>query len=747
MVSLHDSITEEVRVEQEEGLENPKNQSLSELKKPFLLNDQLDLCLPGLEDFSLSFADSFLDFDSVMADFGETPVHFGSKDTEFGVVEKSLEVDKDEFVGKTLVKEELNGDGFCGEVRLLESLGQEEGEIGIVKKGADGFCETNKVEEELKGDAFCGKLADYRCLIEEEMGKVTLDRSNGSTSLGVNVNDVTTEGQGGGDMTDKCEFPNDNYAEYSEDVSLHEDELKSGNIVIDNGKEMGIGDSNNGEDDSDSDLESENKNSLSSSSSSSSSSEEEDEDEDDDDEEEEEEESGDEKKADNEVGFAGGKLDIEEGEIMLSDADEMVAWTEDGDDDDGERGMAGPIRSKNELKVLPPVPSVNVILEPHHQILPVGMVLSILGAQVIVEGVENHNPLNEGSILWITESRSALGIVDEVFGPVKNPYYIVRYNSETEVPANIQQGTLISFVPEFVNHVLHDKSLYQKGYDASGENDEEKSDELEFSDDEKEVEYRRMLKMKKRGTDDPKLGTKKKDKKQFKNRSGNWNCDQVAMGKASAGDNNLLVDQNQHLVRPPVGPSMDQGSGMVSGHAMVPPFAPRAQTPGFCPPNGNWTNGFPCQQAPSMGLPPGLPGNGIPWLPQTHPQQLYQMPLPTGVSLQHQSNTIPGLPFNFVLPGGQVNFGGGHTFAPAPWMGQNVFNQSPFGMGLQGQQTSLPVNVEGQVTQLNGYDPNLPTSPVTSGRPHDRGIGSGGRNMHQNRGGRFGRGRGRQRGR
>ncbi|CAI9764347.1 unnamed protein product [Fraxinus pennsylvanica] len=97
---------------------------------------------------------------------------------------------------------------------------------------------------------------------------------------------------------------------------------------------------------------------------------------------------------------------------------------------------------------------------------------------------------------------------------------------ETEVPANIRQGTLISFVPEFVNHVLHDKSLYQKGYDASGENDEEKSDELEFSDDEKEVEYRRMLKMKKRGTNDPKLGTKKKDKKQFKNRSGNWNCNQ-----------------------------------------------------------------------------------------------------------------------------------------------------------------------------------------------------------------------------
>ncbi|KAL2520049.1 H/ACA ribonucleoprotein complex non-core subunit NAF1 [Forsythia ovata] len=85
-----------------------------------------------------------------------------------------------------------------------------------------------------------------------------------------------------------------------------------------------------------------------------------------------------------------------------------------------------------------------------------------------------------------------------------------------------------------------------------------------------------------------------------------------------------------------------------------------------------------------MGLPTGMPGNGIQWVPQPHPQQLYQMPLSTGISLQHQSNTIPKLPFNFILLGGQANFGGSPTFAP--WIGQNVFNQSPFGMGLPGQQ-------------------------------------------------------------
>ena len=56
------------------------------------------------------------------------------------------------------------------------------------------------------------------------------------------------------------------------------------------------------------------------------------------------------------------------------------------------------------------------------------------------------------------------GIVDEIFGPVKNPYYVVRYNSDNEVPAGIQQGTLISFVAEFGNHVLNNDNLYKKGY-------------------------------------------------------------------------------------------------------------------------------------------------------------------------------------------------------------------------------------------------------------------------------------------
>lgn len=118
-----------------------------------------------------------------------------------------------------------------------------------------------------------------------------------------------------------------------------------------------------------------------------------------------------------------------------------------------------------------------------------------MGAKVIVEGLEKHDPLDEGSILWMTESRTPLGFIDEVFGPVRNPYYVVRYDSEDEVPRGIHEGALVSFVPQFSSLVLHKKDIYQKGYDASGVNDEEDADELEFSDDEKEAEHRRMQKL------------------------------------------------------------------------------------------------------------------------------------------------------------------------------------------------------------------------------------------------------------
>ncbi|KAK4788803.1 hypothetical protein SAY86_020122 [Trapa natans] len=246
--------------------------------------------------------------------------------------------------------------------------------------------------------------------------------------------------------------------------------------------------------------------------------------------------------------------------------DTMVSWS-DIEDNDGTGGGGGPIRSKNEVKVLPPVPRVEAKLECNHQMCPVGVVLSVMGAQVIVEGIEKHTPLNEGSILWITEMRTPLGIIDEIFGPVKNPYYVVRYNSEDEVPCGICQGTTVSLVHEFASYIINEKNLYKKGYDASGENDEELSEEAEFSDDEKEAEYRRMQRIAKRGATDPSgmKDVKKNFGKKGREREGNWKNN----SNNNSPSQKMWPNANQKMqysCNPPssVHPNLMGGTGMIS---------------------------------------------------------------------------------------------------------------------------------------------------------------------------------------
>lgn len=350
-----------------------------------------------------------------------------------------------------------------------------------------------------------------------------------------------------------------------------------------------------------------------------------------------------------------------------------------------------------------------------------------MGAQIVVEGIEKHNPLCEGSILWITGSRFPLGIVDEIFGPVKNPFYIVRHNSESEVPTGIEQGTLISFVPEFANHVLNDKSLYQKGYDASGDNDEELSDELEFSDDEKEAEYKRMLKMKKRGTNESKPGNKRNEKRQFKNQNGKWNNETPAKTR-SGGENHFAPAVSTPLNQENSSGSSNvgqQGSG--TNHPMVPPFPFRAPGPNFGLPNGMWG------QPQGMAFPGGMPANPMPWMQQN---QLFQAPLPMGMMPQQQMNPMPGFPGNFNSMSSFPNFGGAQSFAPwSVGLDPNMVGQMQFGMGMQAQPNTLPINAVGeQAGPTHGQQMNEIKFESSPSGGFNRGRGGGRRGSYKGHG-------------
>ncbi|KAH7438806.1 hypothetical protein KP509_04G032200 [Ceratopteris richardii] len=158
-----------------------------------------------------------------------------------------------------------------------------------------------------------------------------------------------------------------------------------------------------------------------------------------------------------------------------------------------EGGSKEPVQSRKDIEDLPPVPKVCINLQPHHTMVPIGYVSSMIELKLIVEGTEGLQPLAEGSILWLTEQRSPLGIVDELFGPVKKPFYVVRYNTTSEVPDGAREGAQVSYVRDFADFVLNNSDLYAKGYDNFAEDEEDLSDsEVAFSDDEKEAEFRRL---------------------------------------------------------------------------------------------------------------------------------------------------------------------------------------------------------------------------------------------------------------
>lgn len=369
--------------------------------------------------------------------------------------------------------------------------------------------------------------------------------------------------------------------------------------------------------------------------------------------------------------------------------------------------------------------------------------LQVIGAQVIVEGVEKHNPLNEGSILWITETKSPLGLIDEIFGPVKHPYYVVRYNSETEIPNGILAGTLTSYVPEFADHVLNRKDIYNKGYDASGANDEEMSDEAEFSDDEKEAEFKKMQKMTKRGMNEQKPGNNKNTKK-GKNKVGSWKNQPASQQTPPVNRAQASSNEHQHNFFPA------SGQGLATGTGLIPPFLAGAQTTGFnIPMNGVWPNGMPCQQPHGALFSNGFPATSVPWLSHNSNPHPSQMPVPNALPIYQQVDPGQRLLSAAGLQGGLFNAFGQSTHGQV--FLQNNLNQTMLGMALQGPHFQPTMNAGEQGIFPNGLglqvhqNYNVPQSNAEASNQFNMGTSSTrGRQPNRRGGGRFAGGRSQQ---
>jgi len=204
--------------------------------------------------------------------------------------------------------------------------------------------------------------------------------------------------------------------------------------------------------------------------------------------------------------------DSEDYELLSPEEQARRLMQEDmGSDDEGAgKGgngtLSGPLRTTNE-KPDEVVPKPDLIVTPAMRIRELGDVdvlvenLALIKAKISGE----YQVLETGSVLCLAD-RSVIGVVAETLGRVQQPYYSVRFTNAAAVgEAGLLKGTHIFYVEEHSTTVFTQPLKAYKGSDASNLHDEEVGDdEMEFSDDEKEAEYKRMMKQAKQARRDGK---------------------------------------------------------------------------------------------------------------------------------------------------------------------------------------------------------------------------------------------------
>ncbi|RMZ91147.1 hypothetical protein DV736_g1611, partial [Chaetothyriales sp. CBS 134916] len=192
---------------------------------------------------------------------------------------------------------------------------------------------------------------------------------------------------------------------------------------------------------------------------------------------------------------------------LLSPTEQARILMEDaGSDDEGAKGKAtaGGLRTAHELTdELIPKPDITVT--PEMQIEELGVVEAVVEGTVLIKGktTGEYRVLEYGSLLCL-EDRSVIGVIADTVGRVQQPLYTVRFVSDEAIAeAGVaEKGTRVFYVTDHSTFVFTQPLKGIRGSDASNFHDEEVGDdEMEFSDDEKEAEHKRILKLRKKGVD------------------------------------------------------------------------------------------------------------------------------------------------------------------------------------------------------------------------------------------------------
>lgn len=181
---------------------------------------------------------------------------------------------------------------------------------------------------------------------------------------------------------------------------------------------------------------------------------------------------------------------------------------EDSENEDQNFGNQKYLKTKDEqtLEDFGPVEYFEIHLEPNVTLERIGKVISKVDNKLVVIESIKENPsqkpptLDEETYLF-DSNKKFVGKIVETFGPVVNPFYVVRFNTLNDIKnrnlnLDINSEVFIAQSNQYTKYVFNIDALRkQKGSDASWSNDNEPPAEyLDYSDDEQEKNAKKQLK-------------------------------------------------------------------------------------------------------------------------------------------------------------------------------------------------------------------------------------------------------------
>ncbi|KAK6028052.1 NAF1 domain protein [Ostertagia ostertagi] len=143
---------------------------------------------------------------------------------------------------------------------------------------------------------------------------------------------------------------------------------------------------------------------------------------------------------------------------------------------------------EHEYDKLPPLENLTIHCAKSLPLEPVGHVSSIVDCLVVIQS-DSGVALDFDSVLF-DEDRNSVGVVYDLFGPVRSPFYSVRFNTKEEAAAKMCVGMQVYYAPtaeQYTKTVIDNQQTSKVPSDVVSS-----EDEPVFSDDEKEQEYYRQ---------------------------------------------------------------------------------------------------------------------------------------------------------------------------------------------------------------------------------------------------------------